>query len=118
MTDDPRQHLVFETSAGFAAIGWIGDCVVRFRLPAPTRAESEAACPSGWQSAAAEPPTAIGAVIERASAYFRGERVDFADIAVDLGRQDRFFADAYAFVRRLAWGETTTYGAVAAALRA
>jgi len=116
MIDPVRHHHVFETAAGFAAIGWSADHIVRFRLPAPTRAETEVAIGRG--SVAAEPSPVVRAVIDRACRYFAGERVDFSDIGVDLGRQEPFFADVYALVRRLGWGETTTYGAVAAALGA
>jgi len=116
MIDPPRQHHVFETIAGFAVIAWSADRVVRFRLPAPTRAETESAIRRG--SAAAEPPPFICAAIDRACRYFAGERVDFADVAIDLGRQEPFFAEVYALVCRLGWGETTTYGAIAAQLGA
>jgi len=112
------QHHVFQTAAGFAAIGWRGERVVRFRLPAPTLGETEGAMRRGWTTAPADPPPAIRAAIDRVVGYFAGERVDFADVAIDTGPQQPFFADVYALVRGLGWGETTTYGAVAAQLGA
>ena len=55
----------------------------------------------------------------RSAAFdFEGERIDFSDVALDLGGQDEFFARIYAAIRRVGWGETTTYGAVAKALGA
>src|SRR5204862_2204796 len=44
--------------------------------------------------------------------------VDFSGVPVDLGEQDPFFASVYALVRKLGWGETTTYGALAKELGA
>ena len=39
--------------------------------------------------------------------------MDFADVRIDLGEPDPFVARVYAAVRRLGWGRTTTYGALA-----
>ena len=36
----------------------------------------------------------------------------FAEL--DLGEQDPFFARVYALIRKVGWGQTTTYGAIAA----
>lgn len=62
------------------------------------------------------PPPQIQPVIDRARRYFAGERIDFADVPVDLGVQDLFFDRVYATVRALGWGETATYGAIAKSL--
>ena len=66
----------------------------------------------------AEPPAGIAAVIDAAIRYFDGEQIEFFEIPVDPGQQPPFFAQVYAFVRTLGWGETTSYGAVAQALDA
>ena len=50
--------------------------------------------------------------------YFNGEKVDFTTIPLDFGSQNPFFARVYSEVRKLGWGETTTYGAVAKVLGA
>jgi hypothetical protein len=42
---------------------------------------------------------------------FEGEETDFSGF--DLGEQDPFFERIYAAARRVAWGHTTTYGALA-----
>src|SRR5579871_2840764 len=110
-------HHVFETAAGFAAIGWSSAGIASFRLPAPTPAQAERALLRRLPASASAAPTgAILEVVDAARRYFDGERTDFASVAVDLGWQKPFFARVYAFVRRLGWGETTTYGAVARAL--
>jgi methylated-DNA-[protein]-cysteine S-methyltransferase len=47
------------------------------------------------------------------SSYFEGEETDFSGVRLDLGEQDPFFERIYAAARRVAWGHTTTYGALA-----
>ncbi|MBE1528351.1 methylated-DNA-[protein]-cysteine S-methyltransferase [Sphingopyxis sp. OAS728] len=114
-----NQYQLFETAAGVAAIGWTNSGIVSFRLPAPTANEAERAVlrrlPDAIRS---EPPAETATVIDAAIRYFKGERIEFSDVPIDLGEQPAFFAKVYALVRQLGWGETTTYGAVARALDA
>lgn len=111
-------HLL-ETAAGFVALGWTDRGVVSLRLPAANARDAERAllrhCPDARRT---DPPRPVGRVVDAIRRYFVGERIDFADVPVDLGAQDAFFERVYAFVRTLGWGETTTYGAVAKALGA
>ncbi len=119
MTGSTRHHHTFETAFGFCAIGWSDAGVTRFALPATTPAAAERALRrSAQDSEASAPPTAILDAIERAKAYFSGEPTDFLATALDLGDQDPFFARIYEALRRVGWGQTTTYGALAAALGA
>ena len=118
MTGD-SSYTVFETVAGFAAIGWNAKGINSFRLPAGTAGEAERALLRRLPDAKpATPPPAVQAVIDDARRYFAGERVDFAQVPVDLGKQQPFFERVYAAVRALGWGETATYGAIAQALEA
>jgi methylated-DNA-[protein]-cysteine S-methyltransferase len=115
--DRERFHHLFETVAGFAAIGWNGNGITAFRLPAGTARELEQALLRHTpRSVRAAPPAAAEAVIGDACRYFAGEHADFAQVPVDLGPQSPFFERVYAAVRRLGWGETATYGAIAASL--
>lgn len=102
------RHATFETAAGPCGIAWSDAGVARFRLPGP-------AAPRALPGAPGTAPEALVALVRR---YFDGEPVDLRDVAVDLGPQPAFHARVRALVRGLAWGETTTYGAVAAALGA
>ncbi|MBB4837686.1 methylated-DNA-[protein]-cysteine S-methyltransferase [Sphingomonas kyeonggiensis] len=112
-------YTVFETVAGFAAIGWNGTGVCSFRLPAGSAREAERALLRRLPDAgAAPPPLPVRAVIDGAVRYFAGGRVDFGDVPVDLGVQQPFFERVYTAVRRLGWGETATYGAIAKLLDA
>ena len=118
MTDESGYH-VFETVAGFAAIGWNAKGINSLRLPAGTAPEAERALvrrlPDVKPTA---PPPTVQAVIDDALRYFAGDRVDFTSALVDLGAQQPFFDRVYAAVRQLGWGETATYGAIAKMLEA
>ena len=114
-----NRYQLFETAAGIAAIGWTNTGISSFRLPAPSAGETERAVLRRLPDAMrAEPPAEMRAVINDTVRYFDGERIEFFDIPIDPGQQPPFFAQVYAFVRKLGWGETTTYGAVARALDA
>lgn len=112
-------YQLFETASGFAAIAWGPAGIVSFRLPASAPDVAERALRRQFPRAVrAEPPPAIAATIAAAQRYFDGARTDFSDVSVDLGEQEPFFARIYERVRRLGWGETTSYGAVAKELGA
>ena len=112
-------YAVFETEAGFAAIGWNAKGVIAFRLPADTAQDAERALQRRLPDArAVTPPPPVQAVIDDARRYFAGEHVEFASVPVDLGEQSPFFSRVYAAVRALGWGETATYGAIAKRLEA
>ncbi|MBA3942475.1 MAG: cysteine methyltransferase [Sphingopyxis sp.] len=114
-----NRYRLFETAAGVAAIGWAGAEITSLRLPAPSAAETEQSILRRLPDATrAEPPAELQAVVDAAIRYFEGERVEFFAAPVDLGRQPPFFAQVYAFIRNLGWGETTSYGAIAHALGA
>lgn len=116
MAQRTHYHL-FETAAGFAALGWNENGVCCLRLPAASEREAERALLRRFPEARkAEPSPPVYAVVDAAIRYFAGEKIDFGDIPVDMGEQSDFFRQVYVFVRRLGWGETTTYGAVARAL--
>jgi methylated-DNA-[protein]-cysteine S-methyltransferase len=111
-------HL-FETATGFLAIGWTARGVVGLRLPDASGQEAERALLRRFPGARrVEPPRQVSVVIDAVVRYFAGEKIEFSDVPVDLGAQDPFFDQVYAHVRKLEWGQTTTYGAVAKALGA
>ncbi len=51
--------------------------------------------------------------IAAAKRYFAGEETDFSGVRLDLGDQDPVFTQIYEAARRIGWGRTTTYGALA-----
>ena len=110
---------IFETAHGFCAILWSESGVRGLLLPARSRVESERSLRRRAPRAGLkDPPPAIGALIGAIQRYFEGERIDFCDFRIDLREQDDFFREIYAATRRLGWGSTTTYGALAKELGA
>lgn len=117
---NPSMHYhLFETAAGISAIGWNDAGISALRLPAASANEAERALLRRFPGAVrCVPPPPVATVVDSVVRYFAGEKVDFSATPVDMGEQEPFFGQVYAFVRRLGWGETTSYGAIAKALGA
>lgn len=114
-----HRYQLFETAHGVAAIAWSRAGVMGFRLPASSADSTARALARRFpQAIRADPPPDIADTIAAAQHYFMGRKTDFSGVRVDLGAQDPFFVQVYAVVRRLGWGQTTTYGAVAKELGA
>ncbi len=107
-------YAVFETASGFCGIAWGGNGITRFQLPTDNAAATERLLLRRMSAAkGAEPTPDIAGVIEMVRRYFEGSEVDFSDLNLDLDGQDDLFKEIYALARRLHWGQTTTYGALA-----
>ena len=64
------------------------------------------------------PTPEVAEAVAAVRRYFEGDETDFSDFKLDLGEQDPFFRQIYAAARRVRWGHTTTYGALAKELGA
>jgi methylated-DNA-[protein]-cysteine S-methyltransferase len=107
-------YSVFETAAGFCAIAWSDAGVTRFMLPSSTAQATEQSLQRRLPDARpGAPPAHIVSAIEAAKRYFCGEQMDFSALQLDLAGQGEFFRKVYAAARRVGWGHTTTYGALA-----
>jgi methylated-DNA-[protein]-cysteine S-methyltransferase len=114
MSQAAQSYHVFETAMGFCAIAWSDAGVSRFQLP--TRTAEAAERLMRRRALGAEPgapPENVAAVVEAAKRYFAGEETDFSQVQLDLGGENAFFAQIYDALRRVGWGRTTTYGALA-----
>lgn len=104
--------MIFDTALGAFGIGWTDTGVARLQLPglAPDalveRINRDGAGPG-------DPSRAIAAVIDRIEDYAEGEKVDFADVPLDLRAVSDFNRRCYALLLDIGWGETTSYGALA-----
>jgi methylated-DNA-[protein]-cysteine S-methyltransferase len=113
------QYLVFGTAAGFCGIAWSSVGIACFRLPATSADAAERLVLRRHPRATAgDPPPKVAEAVAAAKRYFDGAQADFSHHPLDLGPQEPFFATVYEAVRKLKWGETTTYGAVAKELGA
>ena len=109
-----QHYLIFETAGGFCGIAWSTMGITRFQLPTRSAEATERNLLSRMPGV--EPGTPTPEVAEAVSAvkhYFAGEKTDFSRFTVDLGDQDALFQQIYAEARRIGWGQTTTYGALA-----
>ena len=105
---------IFETERGYCAIAWNDTGVVNFRLPEKSAEATRKSLLRRLPDATpAAPPPAIAAALAAAQHYFSGEKTDFSAVPLDLSKQGDFFQKIYAALRRVGWGETTTYGALA-----
>lgn len=114
-----HHYAVFETACGFCAIAWNDVAVTRFLLPERSAEAAERRLRRRWADAEpGTPPSEVAEVMAAVQRYFVGEPMDFSGVALDLAGQDGFFTQIYAAVRRLGWGQTTTYGTIAKELGA
>ena len=112
-------YLIFETAGGFCGIAWNSAGITRLQLPTKSASATERML-LRW-AAGAKPGAAPPEVAEAVAAvrrYFEGKETDFSRFKLDLGEQDPFFERIYAAARRVGWGRTTTYGALARELGA
>jgi methylated-DNA-[protein]-cysteine S-methyltransferase len=121
MDESTLKYLVFETAGGFCGIAWNDEgAVTSFQLPGrsaeATARDLRRKLPAS--AASGTPPAEVAAVIEAATRYFAGEAVDFSTVRVDLQGQEGLFQKIYVLARRLGWGQTSTYGALAKELGA
>jgi methylated-DNA-[protein]-cysteine S-methyltransferase len=93
-----HHYLIFETAAGFCGIAWNNAGITRFQLPTRSARATERILLRRL------PDAKPGATM--------------ADAAEAVGEQDPFFERIYAAARRVGWGHTTTYGALAKELGA
>jgi methylated-DNA-[protein]-cysteine S-methyltransferase len=114
MSQAEQLYCVFETAMGFCAIAWSEAGVVRFQLPTKSAEAADRLMRRHVFGAQKGAPTEdIAAVVAAAKRYFDGEEIDFSHVRLDLAGCNPFFAEMYAALRRVGWGRTTTYGALA-----
>ena len=119
MDQAAHHYLIFETAGGFCGIAWNDAGITRFQLPAKSAEATERSLLR--RAAGAKPGAPTPEVAEAVAAvrrYFDGKETDFSRFKLDLGAQDPFFERIYAAARRVGWGHTTTYGALARELGA
>ncbi len=115
-----HSYSIFETAGGFCGIAWNTNGITRFQLPTQSADATEKLLLKrlAQEAVAAMPSAEIEKVIADIRRYFAGEKIDFSGVKLDLGGQEDFFRQIYTAARKLAWGETTTYGTIAKSLGA
>ena len=114
MAQTAHRYLVFETANGFCAIGWSDLGITRFQLPTKSAEATERTLLRHVPGAKPGAPTpGVAEAVAAVRRYFEGEETDFSSVKLDLSEQAPFFERVYAAARRVGWGHTTTYGALA-----
>jgi methylated-DNA-[protein]-cysteine S-methyltransferase len=109
-------HIVFETALGFFGLAWSDAGLTRLCLPQKSReaVERRLLRLDGLPPASeADRPRWVEELIASIRAYAAGETVDFSAVPVDLAGVDDFRRAIYETARKLAFGDTTTYGELA-----
>ena len=110
----PVHYAIFDTAAGPCGLAWTQKGVSRFQLPGQGQDETERLLLRRLVRAERAIPTSeIEIIINAVQGYFKGEPTDFSSVPIDLESQGEFFKDIYAALRRIGWGQTTTYGELA-----
>jgi methylated-DNA-[protein]-cysteine S-methyltransferase len=114
-----ERYLIFETGAGFCGIAWSGRGITRFQLPMRSAEAAERSLRRRLPGAEpGAPPPEVAEAVAAVGRYFAGEPTDLSAVVLDLGEREPLAARIYAAARRIGWGETTTYGGLAAAIGA
>ena len=114
MSQVMHHYLIFETASGFCGMAWNSVGITRFQLPARSADATERNLLRRLPGAeSGTPPPEVAAAVAAVKRYFDGEKIDFSGFQLDLNEQDGFFRQIYDAARRLGWGDTTTYGALA-----
>ncbi|MBM3579053.1 MAG: methylated-DNA--[protein]-cysteine S-methyltransferase [Alphaproteobacteria bacterium] len=103
---------IFRTAIGPCGIAWSEEGVTCFQLPerddaALTRRMAKA---DRWSGAL---PSPIAQAISDLERYFRGEKVDFSTLRLDLRACSPFHKAVYDGTRAIGWGAVATYGEIA-----
>lgn len=116
----PHSYHLFETGLGWMGIAWSDVGITRVQIPERDRSASERRLTrlSGESVVEVQTenlPAPIADAVGLLHRYAAGETIDFSPIAVDLSGVDPFQLAIYDAARKLGFGETVTYGGLAAA---
>lgn len=112
-------YRVFDTGIGRCGIIWSDAGVVGVQLPEAREIETRRRLFQRYPEAREmRAPLTIEIAIEGLMALLRGHPVGLSHIALDMDRIPAFNQRVYEFTRAIPWGETRSYGEVAAALKA
>jgi methylated-DNA-[protein]-cysteine S-methyltransferase len=112
--EDANGHALFETAIGICGIAWNADAVIKVQLPEPT-AEATRSRMFGDQLVLPEatPPPFVQAAIAGVQALMQGAPRDLCEVPLDMSGVSDFYQRVYAIARRIAPGQTRSYGEVA-----
>jgi len=107
------RYRLFETPLGSCGIVWTEQGVSGLQLPEGDRGATERRLRKTASQSGSAPPD-VEQVIADVHWYMSGRRTDFSAVALDLANAGAFEQKVYAVVRSIRWGETASYGEIAA----
>jgi methylated-DNA-[protein]-cysteine S-methyltransferase len=109
-----HRYFIFGIADGYCGIAWDDAGITGFQLPAKSAESAERMILRRTPAAEPGAPTAtVSEAVAAVTRYFEGKETDFSQLELNLDGQDEFFKRVYASARRVKWGHTTTYGALA-----
>lgn len=107
-------YALVDTPIGPCGIAWSERGLIRLQLPERDRDATQARLTRGLvRPVAASPAPHIGSAVADLVRYAQGEKVGFADVPLDLDAAPPFHRAVYDATRKIGWGETVSYGALA-----
>jgi methylated-DNA-[protein]-cysteine S-methyltransferase len=114
-----RGYSVFDTGIGRCGIVWSDAGVVGVQLPEARELETRRRLFQLYPEAREMRPSLnVEIAIEGIVTLLRGQPADLGEIVLDMAGVPTFNRKVYELTRSIPWGETRTYGEVAAMLRA
>ena len=114
-----RGYSVFDTGVGRCGIVWSDAGVVGVQLPEAREIETRRRLFQLYPDAREmRAPLNVEVAIEGMATLLRGQPADLAEVALDMTGIHHFNRRVYELTRGIPWGETRTYGEIAAQLRA
>jgi methylated-DNA-[protein]-cysteine S-methyltransferase len=115
-----HSHHLFETSLGWMGVAWSDQGLTRVLTPQRDRQDCERRLmrfAGGATKAVQAPhlPDEVAGAVALLTRYAAGEAIDFSPVRIDLEGVEPFRQDIYDAARKLKFGETVTYGQLAAA---
>ncbi|WP_367718474.1 methylated-DNA--[protein]-cysteine S-methyltransferase [Nitratireductor sp. GISD-1A_MAKvit] len=106
----PTGRHIFETAFGFCGVVWGENGLSRLVLPSKSAQHVEEQLATNLHGPVLSPPHQVVALIASIQRYFHGELEDFSNVPLDFTGTPPFHRTLYTAMRRLGYGETTTYG--------
>ena len=111
----PVRHHLFATALGPCGIAWSERGIVALQLPEKNEAATEHRLKAKAKSSGTSAlPAEINPAVENVIRYLDRTPVDFATVHVDLDGIDPLRRKLYDALRNIGFGNTITYGALAA----
>jgi methylated-DNA-[protein]-cysteine S-methyltransferase len=108
-------HSLLDTPIGVCGIAWNERGIVRFQLPERDAAATAQRLRGRLVIAReATPGVEVAQVIKSMQKYLAGDRVDFSAVSLDFSGVPDFHRKVYRAARAVKWGQTATYGQLAA----